>query len=170
MKWALLALGLLSASYLAYRAWPRARPSAEAGLGAAAPSASLFSPAQLENIRQLATSGQAGPRWAALRLLLELKDPGALERVEQAALRDPDQAVRLAALEALAQTGEVSVAPTLAKAAADPEPEVRLQALRGLESLQRGKGLDFSSLSASERADYERAVEQARRRREGDSQ
>lgn len=71
-----------------------------------------------------------------------------------AALRDPEAPVRVAAIQALANSGDFSAATAISQATQDLDEQVRLEALRALSTLQQ------------RRADEVRRIEDQRRQYE----
>lgn len=100
-------------------------------------------------------------RVRALELLRQRKGIETLQGMLRG-LKDPEKEVRVAALEAIQQSGEPAAIPWVAEAATrDYEPDVRSRALRVLSSFQDKRRADFQELTTRLRREYEAAVDKA---------
>lgn len=74
------------------------------------------------------------------------------------ALKDTEKAIRVAALQAVADKDDLIFIPFIYGALVDSEPEVRLQALATLRTIQERKRRIYEELKAKLRADYEKSI------------
>ena len=103
------------------------------------------------NLIQQAAEKQTGRKSAAVKDLL-------------VALNDTEKDVRIMALLALGQTGDIRVIPRVTELLNDTDPQVRLQALHTLTQLQDQRNVAFLRLNEKLKQDYEQAVRRAEER------
>jgi hypothetical protein len=114
----------------------RARPRTRTlGRVASAPNPPASEPAPAPPGYEELAKTSKGERLTALRGLARLADAAALEVLGAVLLRDPDATVRRIAATALGNIGGEAVVPALEAALADPDVEVRIQAMRGLHAI-----------------------------------
>ena len=76
-------------------------------------------------------------------------------------LSDVDASVRIASLNALGDIGDPSVVTWVTALLKDPEPDVRIEALRTLGRFQDKRRADFEALTDKLKKDYEEALRHA---------
>lgn len=90
--------------------------------------------------------------------LLRSNDKGTHAADLTVALRDTEKAIRVAALQAIAEKDDLIFIPYIYGALVDSEPDVRLQALASLRIIQERKRKVYEELKARLRYDYERSI------------
>ena len=93
---------------------------------------SVISDAELEHIRQATKDADPQVRWAAIQLLVQLKDPRAFKILEESLAIDTEVSVRQNALRMVREANRPESAQTLVKALMDSEKEIRMAALSAL--------------------------------------
>jgi len=166
MRW-FLAMALLAASsYYLFRQYTRmALPPPAPPTQPAAPPVkppSFLTPEELKRVRASTKHYDPGVRSTALELLYTLGDPDAITYLEQAVAKDPDPAVRLKAVQLLGSKAGGPRAHALVTALKDPEKEIRLAALKGLEEAGDAGAAPWIARAASKDYDPEVRAEALR--------
>jgi hypothetical protein len=95
----------------------------------------LAAPLSDEALAERLVASQSSTRLVAVRELLRSRGVAALPRAEPLALRDPDPAVRLAAVEAIGALDDPAALPILEAAFPDDSAAIRQAAARGMMRL-----------------------------------
>lgn len=105
-------------------------------------------PADLEKVRANITHHDPGVRWTALELLYTMGDPESYHHLERAVAKDLDSEIRMKAVKLLGSGTGAGRVPGLARALRDREPEIRMEALEGLEKLGEPSAARWVALAA----------------------
>jgi len=130
MRWAMAALLLAGAAYL-YLHQKRGdaqQPPQPATLNL--PVAPVLTMAEIEKVRRSTNDQDPEVRWAAIQLLVTLKDPEIVAVMDNIVQRDPDPELRRRGVELLHRVENVSILPPIIRGLKDPEKEVRIACLR----------------------------------------
>ncbi len=159
MRWFLATALLAASAYYLYRQYTRmALPQPAPSLPAARPikPPSFLSQEELKKVRASTEHYDPGVRSTALELLYSLGDPEAIAYLERAVAKDPDPDVRLKAVTLLGSKGGGPRQHALVTALKDPQKEIRLAALKGLEQIGDAAAAPWIAQTASK--DYEPEV------------
>ncbi|MDD5657139.1 MAG: HEAT repeat domain-containing protein [Elusimicrobia bacterium] len=147
--------------------------------------------AEIERLRKSTADSSPEVRWAALQLLVALRDPeiiAVMDKILQQdtdpeirrrgvelmrqtsgnvlpplirGLKDPEKEVRLSSLRTLAEIGDPAAIPWITESLKDYEAEVKVEALRALSCFQDKRKAQFQALADKLRQDYAAAVQRS---------
>ncbi|HAM35636.1 MAG TPA: hypothetical protein DEB40_03635 [Elusimicrobia bacterium] len=130
MKWSLLALLLVGGFYYCERQKQPPPPPPAPSLDL--PVSPVLTMEQIHQVRASAKDVDAQVRWAAISLLITIKDPEIIELMDKIMAEDPDMEIRRKSAEAMRRVENISVLPPLIRGLGDPEKDVQISCLRAM--------------------------------------
>ncbi|MBI3551414.1 MAG: HEAT repeat domain-containing protein [Elusimicrobia bacterium] len=135
MRWIIAVIVVAVSSFFLYNEYQSmnaATPAPPPPLAAPLEMAPFLSFDEIKSIRRSTKDGDPGVRWAAVELLYSIRDPESLSILERIIAEDPEQELRIKAVQLLDKGGGSRQLPGLIKALSDVDNDVRLAALKAL--------------------------------------
>ena len=99
------------------------------------PATPILSMEDIERVRRSAGDLDPNVRWAAIQLLVTVKDPEIVAVVDKIMRQDTEPELRAKAVELLQKVENVTVLPPLIRGLQDPEQNVRISSLRSMGAI-----------------------------------
>lgn len=87
---------------------------------------------EIEKVRKSTRDQDPDVRWAAIKLLLALKDPELVSVMDRVIAQDSDPGLRARSVELLRHAGDVSILPPIIRGLKDADKDVRISCLKTL--------------------------------------
>ncbi|MFA6004352.1 MAG: HEAT repeat domain-containing protein [Elusimicrobiota bacterium] len=96
------------------------------------PMTPVLSLEEIAKVRQSTRDQDPDVRWAAIKLLVTLKDPEIVSVMDKVIAQEPDPGLRARSIELLRSADNVGVLPPIIRGLKDPDKDVRISCLKTL--------------------------------------